>query len=385
MELRDKAFDHGQGMALGERRRLIEELMLFIPRLENDLESVKKVTKGDIASTLILRNIGKRSTLELVGDGGHSMILQYQLNKVDDIDSIEKVLEEFIGYEKEDLWDYARSIYAKELALGKVTAPLDSYTEELRSDYKRRDRCMTLSGMAPLRSFIDDNRWISMPSILSWPGEGGADSDDDGLTNYIEESLGTNVWSPDTDDDGLTDYEEVYDHFTDPLKRDTDSDGITDGDEIVSGTDPTKNETISLPYDNPFYDINDDTDNDGISDKEELSIGTDIRLQDSDRDGISDKVETELGTDPCSRDTDSDGVDDLKDLYPTDPNKGEGGINIHDDEEVLMLMYGIVAVGATVASFFGCSSCPSVAVKATMEILNLYNIEMEERRNGTDE
>ena len=50
-----------------------------------------------------------------------------------------------------------------------------------------------------------------------------------------------------------------------------------------------------------------------------------------------------------------------------------------------MAMYGAIAVGATIASFFGCSSCPGLAVKATVEILNLYEMEMEERRTGTDE
>lgn len=69
------------------------------------------------------------------------------------------------------------------------------------------------------------------------------DFDDDGLTNLEEYQLGTDPWSADTDGDGLSDGDEVNVYKSDPLNRDTDGDGIIDGDEIKLGIDPTKNDT----------------------------------------------------------------------------------------------------------------------------------------------
>jgi hypothetical protein len=64
-----------------------------------------------------------------------------------------------------------------------------------------------------------------------------ADSDNDGLTDTVEDGAGTDPNNPDTDGDGLTDGEETY-YGTDPLNPDTDGDGVTDGDENSNGTDP---------------------------------------------------------------------------------------------------------------------------------------------------
>ena len=76
------------------------------------------------------------------------------------------------------------------------------------------------------------------------------DSDDDGLADGEEITLGTDPFDPDTDDDGLTDGDEVNVHGTDPLDPDTDNDGLNDGLEVALGLDP----------------LDPDTDNDGIPD-----------------------------------------------------------------------------------------------------------------------
>ena len=54
------------------------------------------------------------------------------------------------------------------------------------------------------------------------------DSDEDGLIDDVEVSLGTDPYSPDSDSDGLSDYDEDQ-VGSDPLNSDTDEDGIADG------------------------------------------------------------------------------------------------------------------------------------------------------------
>ncbi|NQZ43772.1 MAG: gliding motility-associated C-terminal domain-containing protein [Flavobacteriaceae bacterium] len=96
------------------------------------------------------------------------------------------------------------------------------------------------------------------------------DADNDGLTDEIEEDLGTDPNNPDTDGDGILDGQEVTDG-TDPLDdcdsiggmalpdSDCDEDGLTTAEEGDLGTDP----------DNP------DTDGDGLLDGDEVMDGSD--------------------------------------------------------------------------------------------------------------
>lgn len=64
-----------------------------------------------------------------------------------------------------------------------------------------------------------------------------SDADGDGLTDYYEESLGTDGASADSDGDGLDDsYEDA--RGTDPLNPDSDDDEIADGTEVDGGGDP---------------------------------------------------------------------------------------------------------------------------------------------------
>lgn len=64
------------------------------------------------------------------------------------------------------------------------------------------------------------------------------DSDNDGLTDTEEQTLGTAANNPDTDGDGLFDGEESKVYKTDPLNPDTDGDTFKDGDEVKNGYDP---------------------------------------------------------------------------------------------------------------------------------------------------
>ncbi len=113
-----------------------------------------------------------------------------------------------------------------------------------------------------------------------------ADTDGDGLLDYIEDQLGTDKTKADTDGDGLSDYEEVVVLGLDPRKADTDGDGVPDPDE--------------------------DCDNDGLTNREEYQRGANPVGTDSDLDGLTDGEEVNRhGTDPLKQDTDGDGADDL--------------------------------------------------------------------------
>ncbi|HOZ56208.1 MAG: hypothetical protein BWY51_00863 [Parcubacteria group bacterium ADurb.Bin316] len=71
------------------------------------------------------------------------------------------------------------------------------------------------------------------------------DSDQDGLTDSEEASLGTDPLNPDTDGDGLFDREEVRVFKTDPLNPDTDGDGFKDGEEVRAKMNPRGQGTLN--------------------------------------------------------------------------------------------------------------------------------------------
>jgi len=136
--------------------------------------------------------------------------------------------------------------------------------------------------------------------------QAAGDADGDGLSDALEQQLGTDPYDADTDGDGLIDGEEV-DIGTDPLSTDTDLDGLDDGDEIGIGTDP----------------VNADTDGGGVPDGDEVGAGTDPLDPadegggggiDSDGDGYSD---TEEGA-AQQLDSDGDGLPDFLDLDSDD-------------------------------------------------------------------
>jgi len=86
---------------------------------------------------------------------------------------------------------------------------------------------------------------------IALTAEANGDDDSDGLSNYLEETYGTNPTDPDTDEDGLSDGAEVNQFGTSPTNSDTDGDGLSDGDEV--------NQTNTVP-------TIPDTDDDGTPD-----------------------------------------------------------------------------------------------------------------------
>jgi RHS repeat-associated protein len=85
------------------------------------------------------------------------------------------------------------------------------------------------------------------------------DSDGDGLSDELEQQLGTDPNNPDSDGDGLNDGDEVNLYKTDPLNADTDGDGLPDGAEVNTyGTSP----------------LLIDTDGDRFTDAEEVAAGS---------------------------------------------------------------------------------------------------------------
>ncbi len=97
------------------------------------------------------------------------------------------------------------------------------------------------------------------------------DSDNDGLTNEEEASLGT-----------------------DPNNPDSDGDGILDGQEVLDGTNPLDD----CDHDDGTALPDSDCDADGLTTAEEDAIGTDPDIADTDGDTISDGQEVSDGTDP---------------------------------------------------------------------------------------
>jgi len=61
---------------------------------------------------------------------------------------------------------------------------------------------------------------------------GQRDSDGDGLSDFVEIKLGTDLLNADSDGDGLSDYDEVNELHTNPLNADSNNNGINDGDEL---------------------------------------------------------------------------------------------------------------------------------------------------------
>lgn len=75
------------------------------------------------------------------------------------------------------------------------------------------------------------------------------DYDDDGFTSTQEQTYDTAVWKADTDDDGLNDYVEINTHSTDPLDWDSDGDFFSDGYEVTKGTSPTSQASTPICVD----------------------------------------------------------------------------------------------------------------------------------------
>lgn len=120
------------------------------------------------------------------------------------------------------------------------------------------------------------------------------DSDGDGLTDQLEELIGTDPQRQDTDGDGFSDLLEYQLRTSgfDPLDP-TDADCVADIDRV-------------------------DTDGDGLRDCEERFVGTNPKRYDSDLDGFGDGLEVLYGTNPAIPDglldVDFDGADNAREI-----------------------------------------------------------------------
>jgi hypothetical protein len=173
------------------------------------------------------------------------------------------------------------------------------------------------------------------------------DSDEDGLPDNLELSIGTDVNLPDSDFDGVTDYNEIYfdgdantyNPATDlnPLNPDTDSDGMSDGWEIYFGYDPF--------YDNE--EKNNDDDSDGLTNLQEYQNNTEPDNPDTDADGMPDGWEVSYGFNPSydngegNNDYDSDGLTNLAEFQNgTLPNNSDtDGDGVLDGPDNCKLIY----------------------------------------------
>ena len=132
------------------------------------------------------------------------------------------------------------------------------------------------------------------------------DSDEDMLTDYVEEFYGTDKNDPDSDDDNLSDYFEIIMGY-DPNNGDSDDNGILDGDEDYDNDGITNSEEIRLGIEPQM----EDSDLDELSDYDEIYVyGSDPASEDSNNDGITDGDAVFLGLDPVSEDSDGNGIPD---------------------------------------------------------------------------
>jgi hypothetical protein len=194
--------------------------------------------------------------------------------------------------------------------------------------------------------------------------DAGLDYNYNGLTNLQEFTTEYDPWDKDTDDDGLSNYVEylgLFGFFTGPLAEDTDADGLSDLKELcrrINTSDETQMAEIypseasrsglvvnmtnlSRTYPYELDPTNPDTDGDGLNDGDEISAGSDPTRVDSDFDGLRDGDEVHLHkTDPTKRDTDNDGLTDYDEVFgtygvvtnPTVADTDEDGLR--DGEEI---------------------------------------------------
>ncbi|WP_437600032.1 DUF3344 domain-containing protein [Sorangium sp. So ce590] len=184
------------------------------------------------------------------------------------------------------------------------------------------------------------------------------DTDGDGLSDDLEETIGTDPNDADSDDDGVLDGEEPNfsdDHDGDglinALDPDSDGDGLFDGTELgrdcanaatdaaaetcIPDADPT---TTTHPLDADTDDGGvpdgaEDANHNGAIDEGETdpNNGDDDAVgEDRDGDGLPDAVEEMIGTDPDDADSDDDGVLDGQEPNPGEDTDGDGLINALD-------------------------------------------------------
>ena len=162
------------------------------------------------------------------------------------------------------------------------------------------------------------------------------DSDGDGIPDYYELQMGTDLDSDDSDDDEISDSIEWL-LGMDLLSDDSDGDGILDSQEDEDGDGLTLLEEIEYGTD-PF---SEDSDDDTLSDYDEINIyHTNPLNPDTDDDGLDDNEEIKIGSDPLNPDSDGDGVPDDQERFLQTRTE-----EIHDDERPAMDRVEVVLEG----------------------------------------
>ena len=160
-----------------------------------------------------------------------------------------RYLGEELGDIKDSILDYARKD-AKVIIERFYVRKLGYFCAKFTDDWDLRDDTL----------YPDVNSLLLTAMVL-------LDADGDELINYLEEELGTDMFSNDTDMDGLPDgweYDYGTDIFNNDSDKDYDNDALSNLDEYLLGTDPRKSDTDNdlipdnidqLPTDTeiPFY------------------------------------------------------------------------------------------------------------------------------------
>lgn len=192
---------------------------------------------------------------------------------------------------------------------------------------------LTPDGLPAIAYYDKTNGFLRLAIASLSPAQ---DTDGDGLLDYQENLLGTQIFDLDSDDDGLIDGVEdanqngvVELSETNPVLFDSDIDGLSDGLELgvmnpvadpdgagpIIGTDLALFQ-MDLDTNSITNPLNPDMDGDGLLDGDEDrnhngridDWESNPILQDSDYDGLFDLLEFNIETNPLDVDTDDDGI-----------------------------------------------------------------------------
>jgi hypothetical protein len=153
---------------------------------------------------------------------------------------------------------------------------------------------------------------VTLDGLLAELDPQSPDSDHDGLTDALENLLGTDAHAIDSDHDGLSDAYEIMTSHTDPTATDSDHDGLGDAREIAMGLDPLDHDSDhdgQADGHGLVAESGVDHDADGLDDALEHILGTSTSAVDSDHDGFSDALEYQAGFDAADHDSDPLRVD----------------------------------------------------------------------------
>lgn len=186
------------------------------------------------------------------------------------------------------------------------------------------------AGNFPVEQSIATSQFVHTQNV------GPTDSDNDGLTDAQEATLGTDPFNPDSDGDGAADGAEVGGNVASPV--DTDGDGSidalessvtdSDGDGVSDQADPA-NTNPCIPNSTVAACLAYDSDGDGLTNAQEDALGTGRNNADTDGDGENDALEVGLNV-GTPLDTDGDGNIDALESSITDTD-GDG---VNDESDI---------------------------------------------------